>query len=53
LGIARSKKRSSEPISFKIDEGIVLTSTGTVNIHIPLIVNHVDFFSFKLQIKCT
>ncbi len=51
MAIVRSEKRSPVPISFKFEEDIVLTSTGAVNVHIPFIVNHVDFFpsSFKLE----
>lgn len=52
MGVISSKKRSPKPISFEITKGITITSTGAVNIHVPFIVNHVDFFpsSFKLDI---
>lgn len=52
MGITRSKKRALIPVDFKIDEGVVLTATGAVNIYVPLIVNHVDFFpsGFKLEV---
>ncbi len=53
MGVSISEKRSPKPISFEIIEGVTLTSTGVVNIHIPFIVNHVDFFpsSFRLDIS--
>lgn len=52
MGIERSKKRVPKPINFEILKGITITSTGAVNINVPLIVNHVNFFpsSFKLNI---
>lgn len=52
MSMVKSKNRSTKPISFRIGEDIIITSTGTVNIYIPFIVNHVDFFpsSFKLEI---
>ncbi|WP_162300677.1 MBL fold metallo-hydrolase [Anaerosacchariphilus polymeriproducens] len=52
MGIIKSKIRSKKPISFEIDEGITITSTGATNINIPFLVNHVDFFpsSFKLDV---
>ncbi|MCG8483018.1 MAG: MBL fold metallo-hydrolase [Clostridia bacterium] len=51
MGIIRSKKRSPKPISIHLDQDMILTATGTVNINIPFLVNHVDFFpsSFKLE----
>lgn len=51
MGIIRSKKRPLGPIGIKLDKDITLTSIGAVNIHIPFLVNHVDFFpsSFKLK----
>lgn len=53
MGITKSKKRALKPMNFKIAEDVILTSTGAVNINVPLIVNHVDFFpaSFKLEIR--
>lgn len=50
MGIIRSAKRPREAQSFEIAEGITITSTGAVNIYIPFVVNHIDFFpsSFKL-----
>ena len=52
MSIVKSDKRSTRPISFKISKDIMITSTGIVNINVPFIVNHVDFFpsSFKLEI---
>lgn len=51
MSLVRSKKRVSEPVQFTIKDDMVLTATGAVNIHVPFIVNHVDFFpsSFKLE----
>ena len=51
MSLVKSKDRPREPVSFKISEDIIVTSTGAVNIHVPLIV-HVDFFpsSFKIEI---
>ncbi len=52
MSMVKSKNRPSKPISFRIGEDIIITSTGAVNIYVPFIVNHVDFFpsSFKLEI---
>lgn len=52
MSIVKSEKRSTRPIGFKINKDITITSTGIVNINVPFIVNHVDFFpsSFKLEI---
>lgn len=53
MGIIRSEKRSPILRSFEISKDIILTSTGAVNINVPFIVNHVDFFpsSFKLEVN--
>lgn len=53
MGIIKSEKRVLESVNLEIAEGIILTATGAINIHVPLIVNHVDFFpsSFKLKIE--
>ncbi len=52
MGIIISTKRPPEPVCYQFNENIKLTATGAVNIHIPFIVNHVDFFpaSFKLEV---
>lgn len=51
MSIIRSEKRSPKPVRIQLKDGITLTATGTVNITIPFLVNHVDFLpsSFKLE----
>ncbi|WP_105614648.1 MBL fold metallo-hydrolase [Vallitalea okinawensis] len=47
-----SQKRSLLPIHYELSKNISITSTGVVNIHIPFLVNQIDFFpsSFRLKI---
>ena len=51
--IVHSEKRSSDPQSTTIGDDIVLSSTGAININVPFLVNHVDFFpsSFRLEVQ--
>lgn len=51
MSIVKSAMRSPAPVTLSIDEGVTLTATGAVQIHIPFLVNHMDFFpsSFRLD----
>ena len=47
----KSDKRPIEPKKLEISDNIILESTGIVNMNIPLLADHIDFFpsSFKIN----
>lgn len=50
MEIIRSVKRTSIPESLEVASNVILISTGAVNINVPLLVNHVDFFPSSFRI---
>jgi len=51
VSIKRSDNRPIEPKKFEISDNITLESIGTVNMNVPLIVDHVDLFPAGFKIK--
>jgi|GEM_PF-366598 len=51
ISINRSDKRPIEPKKLEISDTITLESTGTVNMNIPLLLDHVDFFPAGFKIN--
>ena len=49
--INRSDKRPIEPKKLEISDNIILESTGIVNMNIPLLADHIDFFPSGFKIN--
>jgi len=52
MGIERSVKRPEEIESFSPGDNFKIEAIGAVNLHIPLLVNHLDFFPAAFRFKC-
>ncbi len=51
MGINRSSKRPDKIVSFSPGGGLNIEAIGAVNLHIPLLVNHLDFFTAAFRFE--
>ena len=51
ISIKRSDTRPTEPIKLAISENTTIESTGIVNMNIPFLLDHVDFFPSGFKIN--